>query len=315
VEKFDIYTLEQVDSVFGSMKTIKEKEKYTIESEDNKVKIVPLFSGGTVGGVVWKITFKMQRIVYICRPYMEREFISDGLILSKLPKMADMVIIDANVIKKNEPPRCDPAKQITMKQLKELVHSYAKAQGNIIIPCDSGSRGLELMVKLKKYIEKRQEVLGSQTQILYMHTMSDRALDVARCHLEWMSSKISQSENGKASESEFVADKTMSCFTSIAQLNSYRTDKGKIIFCTFPSVEYGLSKILLHRYIEDRDSLFVFPFRPPFGNNACELINAEKGKGFEISVIEATSVASLGQLPRRVEPAVPVVKEEVVRSP
>jgi len=263
MEQFDLYNLDQVDSTFESMKTLKYKEKFTFEipnqDKDSKIKFVPLPSGGTIGGVTWKITYKMLRILYIARPYMKSEIISDGLVLSELPKIADLVIMDSHVTKGSDSSREN------RKNLKKLVQEQLEKKGTIIIPTDSGSRGLELVASLKRFLEKNQEKIGANAKMLYIHTMSEHALETARIHMEWMSSKISQVTSSKATGSEFLEDKNdkhFQCITSMSEFAKIKPEGGRIIICSHYSLNYGLSYSLLQQFIEDPNCVFVIPFKP-----------------------------------------------------
>eukprot|EP01022_Parablepharisma_sp_SALTPOND_P028778 TRINITY_DN716_c0_g1_i1.p1 TRINITY_DN716_c0_g1~~TRINITY_DN716_c0_g1_i1.p1 ORF type:complete len:650 (-),score=49.42 TRINITY_DN716_c0_g1_i1:3972-5921(-) len=307
VEPFDLFSLEQVDSSFESMRTLKYKEKFIYdipqqEGKENRIKFVPLPSGGSIGGVVWKITYKMLRILYVSRPYMKGEIISDGLALTELPKLADLVIMDSNVVK-----GFDQTREYK-KAFKRLVQEQLEKNGNVIIPCDSGSRGLELVSSIKRFVEKYQEKLGPATKIYYMHTMSDRALEIARYHLEWMSSSVSQAESGKANETEFIEDKRLSCITSMQQFSQLGTEGGRVIFCTHSSLNYGLGYSLLQNYIEDPNTLFLFPFKP-LGNTWSG--HFAKGKTYEpveLKIPERIKVAS----PRKHSE---VIKPELTHEP
>ncbi len=323
VEPYDLYNLDQVDPVFESIKTIKYKEKFMIESDgdrDNRIKIVPLPSGGTVGGIVWKISYKMLRILYVPRPNLRSEIVSDGLILSELPKLADMVIMDANVSDRKPEEREDGRYVGSMKELKSRIQSHLEKQGKVIIPCDTGSRGLEVMESIKRHMEKYPEKFGVNSQILYTHTMSDRVLEIAHCHLEWMSSRVShiewmagkgtQTEGAKPNENVFVADKRLCCLTNMQQFSQLPTEGGKIIICTQPSLNYGLSRELLQKYLEDPSALFVFPVEPYPDTLAHHLLKLEKMQPIQLQVISRNKIAS-PRKPSEVE----LKPEPLVQSP
>ena len=183
---------------------------------------------------------------------MKSEIISDGLNLTELPKLADLVIIDSHVTKGSDTSREQK------KAFKKLIQEQLEKNGTTIIPCDSGSRGLELLACTRRFLEK----LGAAAKVFYVHTMSDRALEIARFHLEWMSTKASQPETGKSGEMEFSEDKRVSCITSMQQFAQIKTEGAKVIFCTHSSLNYGLGYSLLQNFIEDPNATFIFPFKP-----------------------------------------------------
>jgi len=309
IELFDLFTLEQVDSVFDSMKTLKYKEKFIFKTQEgDKIRFVPLPSGGTIGGVVWKIRYKLLRILYIPRPYMKSEIISDGLSLQELPILADLVLIDSNA--RQEVSKVKENK----REIKKLVKDHMKVSGTVIIPCDSGSRGLELLSSLKRSLEKEQENTTPPPNILYMHTMSDRALEVARSHIEWMSLKVSTIEN-KSNESEFIENGRLKCLTSIAELGKIPIEGGKLIFCTSRSLDYGLGYYLLRRFIEDPNVLFLFPFTPIKSELGLALLHNEFGMPIAFPVTDRTRIASPKKLPEvNVEPVAEPIPQIQIKA-
>jgi hypothetical protein len=291
------------------MKTLKYKEKFIFKTQGgDKIRFVPLLSGGTIGGVVWKIRYKLLRILYMPRPYMPSETISDGLSLKELPTLADLVLIDSN--SSQEISKVKESK----REIKKLVKDHMKVSGTVIIPCDSGSRGLELLSSLKRSLEKEQESSTPPPNILYMHTMSDRALEVARSHIEWMSMKVSTIEN-KGNESEFIEDGRLKCLTSISELAHVPTEGGKLIFCTSRSLDYGLSYYLLRRFIEDPSALFLFSFTPINHELGATLLHNKSSLPFELPIIDCTKIASPKKAPEvsvKSEPEpIPLIKREV----
>ena len=270
------------------MKTLKYKEKYIYKSPEGRcIKFVPLPSGGTIGGVVWKIRYKMLRILYISRPYMRSEMISDGLSLQELPQLSDIVIIDSNIIQ-----GIDNAKE-NKREIKRLVREQITHFGTVVIPCDSGSRGLELLSSMKRLVDKEQEKPGPIPKIFYLHTMSDRALEVARFHLEWMSSKFSTAETSKGNEIEFIEDSKLFCATSLAQYSTVPKEGTRIVFCTHASLNYGLSSLLLRSLIDDPNALFIFPFTSPYQTLAWELIRNDSYSSVELTVPQRTKIENL----------------------
>ena len=129
--------------------------------------------------------------------------------------------------------------------------------------------------------------------ILILYPTYDRALEVARFHLEWMSSKFSTAETSKGNEIEFIEDSKLFCATSLAQYSTVPKEGTRIVFCTHASLNYGLSSLLLRSLIDDSNALFIFPFTSPYQTLAWELIRNDSYSSVELTVPQRTKIENL----------------------
>jgi cleavage and polyadenylation specificity factor subunit 2 len=161
------WDLDDLDLAFSKTTTLKFSQNLSIASEDGAsvVTLCPFQSGRTIGGSMWRLRHGVTEILYISDMNLKRETVLDGASLALLPTMPSLLIVDglnrdavhlikekgagadgvgagteasAAVLRRRRE-KDDPS------QLISTVMETVRGDGNVLIPCESASRTLELM--------------------------------------------------------------------------------------------------------------------------------------------------------------------------
>ena len=190
-------------------------------------------SGRTIGGSIWRIKHGSTEIVYAIDYNMKNEVVLTGASLDPLPSIPSLLIMDAGSSvqytnlkaslsssttatsnttstggRKKREPKEDP--QLLINTILDTL----RGDGNVLIPCETAGRTLELLQILGTYWMSNK--IGMY-HLIFLSPMSYNILEFARSQLEWMSNTLSkQFYNGGANPYDLGA--YLKICTSIREL-------------------------------------------------------------------------------------------------
>lgn len=164
---------------------------------DGELELTPLESGSSVGGTVWKITYKLETILYCPHIYNKTQNIADGFAIDENTKYPRMLIIDsAHVEDENEEKESFKGKrmsEISEREKHKWVFTKIKETlrkgGNVIISSDSSNRVLELLLFIENIFLVNQGLRNFQPIFLQHMT---HTIEYAKSHIEFMSKTLSE---------------------------------------------------------------------------------------------------------------------------
>ena len=105
-------------------------------------------SGRTIGGSIWRIRHGATEVLYVMDINLKKEIVLDGVGLALLPTVPALLIIEGGSVSRG----AGTGKQVVKRGKKEdslgLVQSVIdtmRENGNVLIPCESAGRALELL--------------------------------------------------------------------------------------------------------------------------------------------------------------------------
>lgn len=264
--KFDI---NDIDHAFSNTKTLKFSQYLNVSdvicnqpgSEMLPVKaeclqslsVCAIPSGRTIGGASWIIRSGPTEIFYCVDFNLKKELVLDGASLSLLPTAPALMIVDAANSagggvasytasssgggRRKKTDRGDEYNALINAVLETL-----RLGGNVLIPCETAGRALELLHVLSRHWSDKK--LGLDHLIFLSH-MSRNTPEFARMQLEWMSDTLSREfYNGKPNPFDLPSVKLV---TSTRDMDR-RYPGPKVVLATESGLSYGLSKEVLLKW-------------------------------------------------------------------
>ncbi len=257
------YNLDDVDQVFKKVISLKYSQLHTIPpsqrwaeetGENNKqhpVTVEALPSGRTIGGTIWRIRCGPAEVLYSVDVNLRKETLLDAAPLDLLPTSPAVMICEASSASRITTKKKKDKDEIT--SLLNTILETVRDGGNILIPCETAGRLLELLLILNKYWNDNH-YNGLYHLILLSH-MSNNILEFAKYQLEWMSDSLTKSfYNGKNNPFDLTSIKS---YHDIRHMEK-ECYGPKVVIATDMSLTYGLSKELLLKWGGDKRCRVIF---------------------------------------------------------
>jgi Cft2 family RNA processing exonuclease len=257
-----IFDLDDVDNALENVVTVKYNQVFALSPT---VTVCARTCGRTIGSSAWNVTSPAGDILYAMDISLVKDTMLNGLKLSDIPTQPQLMIVEnttklQNNIRKN-------SKRSRMKQrglsgddgkfpmtdlIKEVM-STIRNDGNVLIPCDTAGRTLNLLHALGSHWEK--ENLFAY-QLVFLSHMSENIMDFARSQLEWMSDTLTN-DFFRGKENPFLLPMIITV-SSINEMDKKVKPGPKVVLATDASLSSGLSKQLLLRWGGDPRSKVIF---------------------------------------------------------
>lgn len=303
------FTLDDVDLCFSDVVQVKYNQEEelgsTLQDKENHVRICALPAGRTVGGTSWQVTSGVATILYAVGMNLKKETVLDGADLKLFPQSPSLLIVDCNcshLIKPSSFLLTTTKKKKDMSSQDTLVAVIIEALrsrvgGNVLIPCESAGRALELMQVLAR------NVMDSKTRLeidslVYLSPMAHNILEFAKAQLEWMSESLCDSfYKGKSNPFEFTSNDRrpplLRCATSLAELD--RMGSGtKIVLATDSSLSTGFAKELLLLWGGDPKCKVIFTHEPDSLSLGAEILSQIDTPPVIVTVVKTEKVLLAG---------------------
>ncbi|TRM68110.1 beta-lactamase-like protein [Schizophyllum amplum] len=191
-----VATLQEVQDAFDSVNVLRYSQPCHLQGKCQGITITPFNAGHTLGGTIWKIRSPSSgTILYAVNMNHMRERHLDGTILIRQAggifeplARPDLFITDA-----------DRANVITSRRkdrdasLIDTVTTALSSRSSLLLPCDSGTRLLELLVLLDQH--------WNYSRLRYPICLVSRTgremLTFVRSMMEWLGGTISKEDVGE----------------------------------------------------------------------------------------------------------------------
>lgn len=271
----DKIELDDIDDAFKNVTTVKFSQTISVPKQHlidvssdtniiSNISVCAFPSGRTIGGTMWRIRCGSTEILYTVDLNLRKEIVLDGAPLEYLPSSPALMIVGGNYLDSTNSGTLSKKKKRSEKDEANLLLSIAmetlRNGSNILIPCETGGRVLELLQLFSKYWMEQK--LGLY-QLIFLSHMAENVPEFAKMQLEWMSDSLSRSfYNGKPNPFELPPVKLV---TNIKQIERLYPGP-KVVLATDASLSCGWGKELLLKWGGDPRCrvLFVDPVSDPF---------------------------------------------------
>jgi len=207
-----MYDFDDIDKAFHRVS--KAKFNQDISITDNKavadiamtnssssVVVSALRSGRTIGGSMWRIRSGPTEILYMMDINLKKEIVLDGVNINLLPPSPALLVLDGSCVSRgmgvlpssgfnDGSARRSRREKDDSQALLNFLLEKMRSGSNVLIPCETAGRSLELLQLLGKFWLEQK--LGLYHLVFLSH-MATNVPEFARMQLEWMSESLSRS--------------------------------------------------------------------------------------------------------------------------
>ncbi|KAK7470454.1 hypothetical protein VKT23_001879 [Stygiomarasmius scandens] len=192
-----IATVREVQDAFDSLHTLRYSQPAHLQGKCQGLTITPFNAGHTIGGTIWKIRSPSSgTIIYAVNLNHMRERHLDGTVLLRQSAggvfeplaRPDLLITDAeraSVVSSRRKDR-DAA-------LIDTVTATLSSRSSLLLPCDSSTRVLELLVLLDQHWNYSR----LRYPICFLSRTANEMLTFVRSMMEWLGGTISKEDVGE----------------------------------------------------------------------------------------------------------------------
>ena len=193
-----LYSLDDVDSAVSKMNELKFQQPLELKLGEDKenIRIFPYAAGRSLGGAIWRVAQEPNlNVIYATDVLQRGERFWDGLALETLTAslgkksptllIQDVLGMEPPVVK--VPTLASSNPKAREEKFISAVLNTLRAGGDVLVPVDSVSRVLEVLLMLDEVWASKAL---AQTYDLVFLTRVSSVLDVASSHIEWASQKL-----------------------------------------------------------------------------------------------------------------------------
>lgn len=265
------FTLEDLDSVCGAIKSIKYSQTVTVRhptTNQPSLSITAYRAGHVVGGAF----FVLQRlqdetvVVLTSRYHIAKELHLDSSTLLKYGSTPDVLVTHPGgpafrqmKALAHGPQPALPQQLVTQKEraLLEFALSVLRREGNILFPVDAAGRVLELILFLDQQWG-RQRLSGSYN-LCWLGPMVGNTAEFVRCQLEWMSVNMGRQFDSVAGH-PFKLNNVKLCATmrELEAVMEASQNNPTCVVASGLSLEGGPARDLLLKWADNPDNAICF---------------------------------------------------------
>jgi Cft2 family RNA processing exonuclease len=254
-DNFNCFSDNDISSSFISVNEVKFKQNVKLTHKNSEILITPLPSGNSLGGCCWKITYKLQTILYAPCFSINFKYICDPFPYENL-KNINLLITDSKFSSK-----IPVVKTVIENEFKKSILEDLDKGRNIFIPTDTANLNLELLIRLEKILDEYYLTKGKETiqtsgdkkdltyKVLVCGYSSYEIVESIKALVEFLGSSISQqfySYNENPFNLQYVQ-----CVRDLKEYQEIKKNKNVIVLSSFDSLESGLSYNLLPEVLGD----------------------------------------------------------------
>ncbi len=318
------FTLDDIDHCFERVSLVKYSEEKIIRREVKNLpkvsrmnsadlRLSALPSGRTVGGSSWLVSYGAATVIYAVGINTKKESVLDGLNLELFPRSPSLLIVDGDCSTTKSSgtvhrvSRGKGRKESSAQNplVTTVMESIRKGLKNILIPCESGGRALELMQLLTKNVMNDKSRLEVD-RLIYLTPMASNVVDFAKAQLEWMSDSLCDAfYKGGTNPFEFNAIthqyhgkkqmELLKCVTSLEELDQIGNAGVKIVLTTDSSLSAGFSKELLLRWGGNPSSMVIFTSEPEIDSLGADVLRQIKTPPVLATIVRREKVLLQGE--------------------
>ena len=256
MRNFPQFTLDDVDSCLSKVESVKYNQTVPVshrlneqnseQKQQHPITVCAYNSGRTIGGAIWRIKYGATDILYMMDINLKKEVVLDGASLESLPLSPSMLILEGGCAsRKDNKNRRERLKEKGGEEVYGIIteiNETLRSRGNVLIPCESCARVLELVQVLSKYWVDNKKGLD---HLIFLSPMSHNIMELAKSQLEWMTDSLSTKfYNGKPNPFILPPLKIVSSVRDVEKLYP----GPKIVFATDASLSTGMGKDLFLRW-------------------------------------------------------------------
>ncbi len=167
-------SLDYIDKTFENITMLRFAQTFYLNNSTIMISAIP--AGHTVGGAIWKIKKGEETIVYAPTFNHKRESHLDGAPFELLTKPTLMITGADQAL------QVPIARKTRDESMFETIQTTLKSGGNVLIPCDTASRSLEIIQLLENFWATNRV----KEALIFLTNQSKRTLEFSKGMLEWM---------------------------------------------------------------------------------------------------------------------------------
>eukprot|EP00949_MAST-11_sp_MAST-11-sp1_P001800 g1800.t1 len=180
-------TLDDVDACFKNFKTLNFQESLELRSPGGVITATPFLAGHMLGGAVWRISKETDSIVYAVDVNHQKDRHLDRTALGTLQNPT--ALITDCVVPMQSP---IPSRTAREQRILDVTLESLRGGGNVLLPCDSGGRVLEMLLLFDQEWGKRRR---GAYRLALVHHSGESMVDFAQSQLQYMSDELSDQFN------------------------------------------------------------------------------------------------------------------------
>ncbi|CAH8832769.1 unnamed protein product [Trichobilharzia szidati] len=239
-EDFHHFTLDDVDLAFDNVHQVKYQQMTSLHGRGHGLCIIPLPSGHTIGGTIWKIVKEDTSIVYALDFNHKKERHLNGATFDACLR-PHLLIMDGSNTLYTQPRRKDRDENLRQTILKTL-----RRGGNVLIAVDTAGRCLEVAHFLEQCWLNQDSGLMAYG-LAMINNVAVNVVDFAKSMVEWMSEKVMRSfEDQRSNPFHF---RHMQLCHTLEQLDA--VSEPKVVLSSLSDLSSGFSRQLFAEWADN----------------------------------------------------------------
>lgn len=264
-QEFDLYDLEDIQLALNndSIKHLAFNQTHPLEGKGCGLSITPLNAGHMIGGTIWKIVKDNEEdIIYAVDYNHKKERHLNGCVLDTITRPSLLITDSYNSL--NHQGRMKERDQKFLSTILETL----RGGGNVLIPCDSAGRVLEVAYMLDHIWRNKESGLSAYSLAFISHT-STKMIEISTNLIEFMSDNINKEFEG--SRDNPFKFKHLQLKHNMSELGLVQ--QPVVVLATMPDLEFGYSKDLFSLWVSEPRNSIIFTQRPAQDTLGYQLLN------------------------------------------
>lgn len=267
-EEFDLITPDDIEAAVSHITELRYQQPIALSGRGAGVIVTPYVAGHMVGGSIWRISKDDETVLYAVDYNHARERHLNGAVLESLSRPSILITDALNATTKLR------MRKERDRDLLQLITETLRRNGNVLMPCDTAGRVLEILLLL----DHAWAQLASYP-LIFLSNVAGRVLTAARAQLEWLSDEILKRFES-THKNLFDLSYVRVC-ESIAEVD--RHPSPKVVIATGADL-CGFSLDLLLAWAAYPSNLVLFTTRPSVNSLAHRLLRLGDGPKRNIDV-------------------------------
>lgn len=262
---FSIFNLDDVDAAFEKVIELKYSQDVVLNDKSGNIVVTPYAAGHSVGGTIWKITKETEEIVYAVDYNHRKERHLSGSVLITFRRPTVLITDAVNGLLTQDPMMKNREKD---KEFCATIVNTIRGNGNVLIPCDTAGRVLELLLLIQLFWTSAK--LGKFTySLVFLSNVAFNTVDFARSQMEWMSEACQKAFNEDNSKNPFNLKDFQICH-NMQQLREKK--QPYVCLATSETLDSGFAQEVFMELAKDPKNLILFTNKSPSHTLASELM-------------------------------------------
>lgn len=201
----NVLDLSDIEEAFDHIITVKHSQILDLKSKFEGLTLIPHSSGYAPGGSIFCVTTYSDKIIYAPRWNHTKDSILNGAaVLGVSGKPTPSLMRPSAIVTTTAQIGSSLPYKKRAARFKELLREVLSKNGNAVIPTEIGGKFLDLLVLVHDMLyEQRRNRNQGDVPVLLVSYSRGRTLTYARSMLEWFSSSIVKTWEGRNNKSPF----------------------------------------------------------------------------------------------------------------